>query len=194
MKLKLSHLLNERITVSTWLTIGRILLTPVITALLLAHQWYAALLLFGVAALTDMLDGHLARVRNERTLLGACLDPLADKLLIISVFAAFAYMQLPYFAVPVWFLQFMVTKELILVAGVVALASAVGRISVRPSFLGKLTMLAQVLIIGVMLGGQLWAWFSPQLLYGAACVVTLLAAGSLIGYIWQGLLECFVRI
>jgi Phosphatidylglycerophosphate synthase len=71
------------------LTVGRIVVTPLIAILPFAHSWtlrLAAFVLFTLAAITDYIDGHLARSRKEETDLGRLLDPLADKLLLVGTF------------------------------------------------------------------------------------------------------------
>lgn len=71
------------------LTVGRIAATPLIAALPFAHSWSLRLLafvMFAVAAVTDYIDGHLARSRQQETDLGKLLDPLADKLLLVGTF------------------------------------------------------------------------------------------------------------
>ena len=108
---------EKRLTLATWLTIFRIVLTPVIVIARIQGAWALACALFVVAALTDFLDGFLARVRNEQTVLGAMLDPLADKILIVSCFAVFALHDSTALAVPVWFVMMMLVKELILCIG-----------------------------------------------------------------------------
>ena len=69
------------LTISNVLTVLRILLVPVIVVGISHHLWSFVFVLFLVAGLTDMLDGYLARWLNEQTTLGACLDPIADKIL-----------------------------------------------------------------------------------------------------------------
>lgn len=75
---------EKRITVSTALTLARIALVPFIVTAMIGDRWGLACALFIIAAITDALDGALARWRNEQTFLGASLDPLADKFLIVA--------------------------------------------------------------------------------------------------------------
>jgi phosphatidylglycerophosphate synthase len=83
---------QKKVTLSSYITMLRIVLTPVIVYMMMQSEWGAAGIVFVIAALTDMLDGTLARLRNEKTFLGACLDPIADKILIVSgAFAVYQY-------------------------------------------------------------------------------------------------------
>ena len=70
--------------------------------------------LFAVAAISDILDGWLARYLHEHTFLGACLDPIVDKLLVLSVFATLALFHTPLFALPRWFVMLVFIKESII--------------------------------------------------------------------------------
>src|SRR5882724_10959589 len=84
---------EKRMTIATLCTIARILLTPMIVLAMMSGQWTGACALFICAALTDFFDGFLARYCNQKTFLGACLDPIADKFLLISCFFALAFID-----------------------------------------------------------------------------------------------------
>src|SRR5712691_2379042 len=80
------------------LTVGRIVVTPLIAILPFANSWnlrLAAFVLFTLAAITDYIDGHLARSRKEETDLGRLLDPLADKLLLVGTFVPMYVLMRP---------------------------------------------------------------------------------------------------
>ena len=74
------------ISIPNLLTVGRILLTPLFIIFLIRDLFVSALFVFTIAAVSDGLDGFIARVCNQRTTLGAYLDPIADKLLLSSAF------------------------------------------------------------------------------------------------------------
>jgi cardiolipin synthase (CMP-forming) len=93
---------QRRFTIPTLVTIIRIIITPAIVIARLYNSWIVAFILFILAALTDFFDGWLARIRNEQTMLGTCLDPIADKILIISCFAAFSFSSHELLAIPSW--------------------------------------------------------------------------------------------
>lgn len=149
---------EKRITFSTVLTIARMLMTPIIVVARMQGAWRGAFLLFVVAAVTDFFDGWLARVRNEQTLLGACLDPVADKLLIISCFAVFALQDATSLAVPAWFVMTMLIKELVLCIGAVCVYIHTGHVEVRPTLLGKATTAIQLMVIAWLFACHFFVW------------------------------------
>jgi cardiolipin synthase len=125
------------------LTILRILLVPVFVAFLLSGRYEYALATFLVAGITDGLDGTIARVANQRTTLGAYLDPLADKLLLTSAFITLAFLEL----VPLWIAILVVVRDLALMAATLVAGFMESRVDISPSLLGKGTTLFQLLYI-----------------------------------------------
>jgi len=138
---------EKKITVSTLLTIARIIVTPFIVIGMATGYWGVAFALFVCAAITDVLDGFLARLRNERTFLGAALDPVADKILLLSCFFTLAFIQTPLFAVPHWFVLLVLFKELIVIGGSVVVYCRRGELNIAPTKLGKATTVIQVCFI-----------------------------------------------
>lgn len=136
-----------RITFPTALTILRLVLTPFIVFAMIFQLWSAAFWLFIIAAITDLLDGFLARLWNQRTFFGACLDPLADKILLLSVFFTLAFVPTPLFNIPRWFCWFVLFKELLQVFGAFAIYKWKGNLEIRPTLLGKLTTVVQMCFI-----------------------------------------------
>lgn len=134
----------------------------------------AALAIFIVAALTDGLDGHLARARGEITKLGKLLDPIADKVLGLTVFAALAL----HGSLPAWALWTLIGKESVLLFGGAAILGSGGSVSAA-RFLGKISTV--VLFIGFTL---VLAGFG---LFGEAVVLlgVALSLGAGIDYIMQ---------
>jgi cardiolipin synthase len=172
------------LTWSTFFTLIRIALIPFIVSSLYAYQWFSALILFGFAALTDVLDGALARFLQESTLLGAYLDPIADKLLVIASFGTFSELNLVQFQVPSWFLLLMYLKELFLLLGALCCLKYNPTL-IRPSIWGKLTMTVQSASIGFLLMGLLmnnsYIWWSHSLII----FITLLMMIALLHYAYQ---------
>ncbi|MBS1986579.1 CDP-alcohol phosphatidyltransferase family protein [Candidatus Dependentiae bacterium] len=139
--------LERILTLSTCITFMRIALVPCVVTAIAAESWGQVLILFGVAAITDVLDGMLARLRNEKTVFGACLDPIADKLLIISSVAELSRTEQLSPVIPAWFVWLMVSKELLLVSSVMLLYLWYGSVTIAPTRLAKLTTVAQVLFV-----------------------------------------------
>ncbi|WP_447977839.1 CDP-alcohol phosphatidyltransferase family protein [Candidatus Nitrospira bockiana] len=125
------------------LTILRILLIPVFIEFLIYERYDAALGVLLVAGITDGLDGTIARVANQRTKLGAYLDPLADKLLLTSGFVTLSVLHL----VPLWVVILVVSRDVILLTG--ALLSRVTELplDMSPTMLGKGTTVFQLLYL-----------------------------------------------
>ncbi len=163
------------------LTILRILLIPVIVGLLLyGHVAYALATLI-VAALTDALDGSIARMANQRTRFGAYLDPLADKLLLMTIFITLTWLEM----VPLWSMLVVVSRDAILLTGGLLARLTETPIDTTPTLSGKAAMLFQVfysmLVLACMTQGVDTALLLP-LLY----MMTLLTVLSGLHYIVRG--------
>ena len=129
------------------LTILRILLIPVFIGFLTYGYYGWALWTLLGAGVTDILDGVIARVANQRTKLGTYLDPLADKLLLTSAFVALSILHL----VPGWVAIVVVSRDLIIVAGTLLLHVTQTPIEVVPTVLGKGTTLTQLSYLALAL-------------------------------------------
>jgi cardiolipin synthase len=128
------------LTLANQLTILRIMLIPAFVLLVVYAHLGAALIVFIVAGLTDALDGLIARRAGQRTSLGAWLDPMADKLLLVSTFIVLTLPSLPLANhLPVWLTVLVISRDIVIV-GVVAIVNlAVGPRTFRPSLWGKVT-------------------------------------------------------
>jgi cardiolipin synthase (CMP-forming) len=121
------------------ITALRILLIAPIAVSLLHHRLLVALGLFFVAAVSDLLDGFLAKRFGWQSTLGGVLDPAADKLLLATSFVVLAAMHL----VPLWLMATAVARDLIIVSGAIAYRLWLGPVEARPSNLSKLNTLCQ---------------------------------------------------
>jgi cardiolipin synthase (CMP-forming) len=133
------------------LTLGRICLAPFLVAAILERKFELGFILFVVAGLTDALDGALARVLKQGTMLGQYLDPVADKLLLSTLFLVLMHEGLMPTTVTV--LVFGRGVGILLVAAI--LYAAVGRREFKPSIFGKLNTLAQISAVAAVLLSQL---------------------------------------
>lgn len=125
------------------LTFLRVLLIIPFAMALLEAQYRIALAVFFIAAVTDAVDGFLARQFNWRTRVGAIADPLADKALLIT-----AYLVLTWTGIlPVWLFLVVLGRDLLIVAGGLAFHYGIGHFELQPSLLGKLNTLIQVLVV-----------------------------------------------
>lgn len=125
----------------------RVLAAPLLAYFLMRGQYNYALYTFVLAAITDALDGFIARHFNQYTEFGAALDPLADKLITLTCMLILTFQGL----VPLWLTLAMVVRDSVIVAGAFAYHHLFGEIDIHPTWLGKLhTVMAFTLFILVM--------------------------------------------
>lgn len=176
-----SHSLNPLRTAPNLLTLLRICLAPVLVAAVLNDNYGLGFGLFVLAGLTDALDGLLARVLHQRSMLGSYLDPVADKLLLSALFLVLMHKNL--IPVTVTVLVFGRDLGILLVAAI--LYAAAGRREFFPSIFGKLNTLAQVGAVAAVLFSQLYSdrWI-VLFRQGALAATMLLTVVSGIHYAW----------
>lgn len=140
----------KNLTAANQLTILRMLLIPVFVILLTYGYRGWALVTFFTAGVTDMLDGLIARSTGQRTELGAWLDPMADKLLLVTMFIV---LTLPDIGsanrLPLWFTVLVISRDVAIVATVAVFNLAVGPHTFRPSIFGKIAT-ATYIVTGVV--------------------------------------------
>jgi len=126
------------LTLANQLTLLRIILIPAFVLLVVYGDLGAALIVFLVAGVTDALDGLIARLAKQGTSLGAWLDPMADKLLLVSTFIVLTVPSIPLTNhLPLWLTVTVISRDIVII-GVVAIVNlAVGSRTFRPSLLGK---------------------------------------------------------
>ncbi len=162
-------------TVPNILTIIRILLTPVFVMAYTSENFNLAWILFAIAGLTDALDGFLARIWNQRTQLGAMLDPLADKALLVTSFICLAVKGW----IPLWFTVLVVSRDAIIVGGL-ALLNFWGvevRSRIKPIWVSKFTTAAQILLVIFVMIQHTFSLSYPTIL---TLFVWLTAAGTIV--------------
>ena len=160
------------------LTILRILLIPVIVGFLVYDYFDFALVTLLIAALTDMLDGSIARMANQKTEFGAYLDPLADKLLLMTTFITFSLLDM----VPVWSVIVVVSRDAILLTGTLLARLTNTKINASPSLLGKATTVFQLVYIILVL--VLFSYqFDPASLTPLLYAMSILTVASGLHYI-----------
>ncbi|MEW6001144.1 MAG: CDP-diacylglycerol--glycerol-3-phosphate 3-phosphatidyltransferase [Nitrospirota bacterium] len=129
------------------LTIMRIVLIPVFITAIIYKRYNLALYLFVIAAVTDLLDGLIARLKNQKTSLGTFLDPLADKFLLVTSFIILSI----YNWIPKWLTITIISRDIIVIIGWFLLYLITGILRVEPSALGKATIWGQSLFIAYVL-------------------------------------------
>ncbi len=171
------------------LTVIRIFLVPLLVVVLLTkfegravsgiHVEFVAAAIFGLASLTDWLDGYLARRRQQITWVGQVLDPIADKLLISATLVSLVQLDLA----PAWMAAVIIGREFA-VTGLRSVAFSRGLI-IPASSLGKMKMATQVVAVLLLLLG--WERFPTLLWLGklALWAVMAIALGSALDYFWR---------
>jgi cardiolipin synthase len=176
-----NHRLNPFRSAPNLLTLLRICLAPFLVAAILEGHFLLSFSLFIVAGLTDALDGALARMLKQRSMLGHYLDPVADKLLLSTLFLVLLYKGLIPTTVTV--LVFGRDVGILLVAAL--LYAAVGRREFHPSLLGKANTLAQISAVATVLLYQLtqahWVAVTRKVTLDATMVLTILSG---LHYAW----------
>jgi len=164
------------------LTTLRLLLLPLFLTLLVYHRPGEALAVLLLAALTDALDGLLARWLDQKTAIGSFLDPLADKLLSVSGFVTLALIG----PIPAWFVIIVISRDVLISLGALVLYLHDGRLEIAPSLTGKAAMLGQFATLVLTLLLQLHE--SVERFWQATLVLTAtLTVVSGLHYLWRGL-------
>ena len=177
-----SSVADVSINIPNSLTILRILLVPVFVGLLLYEHYDTALITLLIAALTDILDGMVARLTDQRTRLGEYLDPLADKLLLMSAIITLSVLDF----IPIWAVIVVVSRDAILLAGTVVANLTDTDIDISPTALGKGTTFAQICyVIATMLHvtGKVPFFLVKPFLW----VMVILTVSSGVHYLFRGI-------
>ncbi|MFH0810153.1 MAG: CDP-alcohol phosphatidyltransferase family protein [Pseudomonadota bacterium] len=157
------------------ITLLRIILTPLFVILVINHMLIEAAVTFGVAAVSDGLDGFLARTLRQKTALGSYLDPIADKLLLTSAYVSLAILG----ALPSWLAVIVISRDVIILVGATMLHLIHGPIPIRPLPISKLTTVFQLTtLLGVLLAGsEQFGWLNHYLtvLYAATAALTVIS-------------------
>jgi cardiolipin synthase len=167
------------LTHANQLTILRMLLIPVFALFVIYDYMGWALCIFLIAALTDALDGLLARRSGQKTTLGAWLDPVADKLLVATMFIVLTLPLAHLVAkIPVWLTVLVLSRDIGIVATVAIVNLAIGRRTFRPSVFGKIAT-ATFLVTGVVTlavnAVGVCTWIVPLLAY--TCLALTVISG-----------------
>ncbi len=176
-------------TTANKITIFRVLLIPFFIVQVLYYveqgvEWYrlAGILTFGVAALSDGLDGFIARRYNQRSELGAVLDPMADKLLLVSGVLLLSFNHEPRLPqIPLWLVGTIVGRDVLLLIGWAVIYYTCGHVTVRPIMVGKVATVLQMTCV-------LWGLFkwSSAWLTGWSVGAALCTGISGVFYVYDG--------
>lgn len=138
------------LTVPNMLTVFRMVLIPVFVTLLFYHRFLWALGIFVIAGLTDGLDGLLARRFAQQSQLGTILDPIADKLMLVTAFVVLSMRSIfpvpvpSHLPIPFWVTIAVISRDIFIIVGAAAINMTTGFRGFRPSWLGKLNTTVQI--------------------------------------------------
>ncbi len=198
---KIAKMKKAPINTALAITMSRFLCTPVFIGIMLMHravfkaggdpvklntlQW-AALGVFFIAAVSDALDGYIARKFNQITQLGTFLDPIADKVLLT---AAILTLSLPVglgdLRFPFWFPIIVITRDIVILLGTIIIFMLVGKVKVKPSLFGKVTTFFQMsCVVGTLLNLPLQ--FIKFVIIPVTAVLTCI---SCVQYVVRGLYQ-----
>ncbi len=138
------------INIPNFITLGRIISVPVIFWLLLSGQNKIAFFVFLCAGLSDAVDGYLAKRFNWSTELGSYLDPLADKLLIVSIFIALGVRN----ELPLWLVIAVVSRDILIVAAVLLAWLLDQRVRIKPLAVSKANTVVQIALAATVLADE----------------------------------------
>lgn len=168
-------------TAPNFITLARLLTVPLIIWLLIADRYVEVTVLFFAAGISDAVDGFLAKRFGWESELGAYLDPIADKALLVSVFVALGVQGV----LPPWLILGVVSRDVLIVGGVI-LAYLLGNpMAVRPLLVSKLNTAAQLVLIGFVLGERSGLDVLDPLIVPLVLLVAGLTLASAAAYLVQ---------
>ncbi len=167
-------------TLPNLLTLLRIAAAPALILLLKEQEYQAALAVFVLAGISDGLDGFIAKRFHCESRLGAILDPIADKTLLISAYVMLAWLD----KLPFWLMLAVVSRDVLIVGGYLVYTALAGQVEMRPSVLSKINTAAQIALVAVVLVdlavAASWPWFTQVLAY--TVLATTVTSG--LHYVW----------
>jgi cardiolipin synthase len=141
------------------LTLLRIILVPIVVIFLIQGSFGKATITFVVAALTDALDGFLARTLGQQTALGAYLDPIADKALLASSFVTLSVLRV----IPGWLTVIVISRDIIILLGILVLTMMSIEVKIRPTAVSKITTAMQLITVLTVLSNRCFPGYIPEI-------------------------------
>ncbi len=165
------------------ITLGRLILVPVVISAIADGRWTLTFLAFVLAGVSDGVDGYLAKRFNLRTKLGAYLDPVADKVLLVSIYVALALGDV----VPRTLAILIVSRDIMIVGGVLISWVLDNPLEIRPLLISKLNTTVQIAFAAAVLGGKAFDVSFGLWFHIAVVVVAGLTLASAAAYLRQWL-------
>lgn len=166
-------------TLPNLITIGRLFLVPLVIVMIVNERWQAAFIVFVAAGISDAIDGFIAKRFDMTSELGAYLDPVADKALIVSIYITLAMVG----AIPTWLVILVVSRDLMIVSAVLLSWLMAKPVAIAPFAVSKLNTAAQLGFAALVLGSRAFGADPGQLLLLGQFLVALLTLGSMTAYL-----------
>ncbi|MBN9445202.1 MAG: CDP-alcohol phosphatidyltransferase family protein [Bosea sp. (in: a-proteobacteria)] len=166
-------------TIPNLITIARLFLVPLVIVMIVNARWEAAFIVFVVAGVSDAVDGFLARRCGMASELGAWLDPLADKALIVSIYITLAIVG----AIPIWLVVLVAARDIMIVAAVLLSWLLARPLTIAPFAVSKLNTAAQIAFAALALGSRAFGVDPGQAGAVGELIVAVLTLGSMAAYL-----------
>jgi cardiolipin synthase len=167
-------------TIPNLLTASRLVLAPFVAWRLAVNDVEGAFWLFVVAAVSDLLDGNLARLLHQKSVLGAWLDPIADKVMLLTTLSMLCLTDL----LPLWLLWVVLVRDGVILAGAEAYRRLTGGLDVRPTLSGKLATALEFILVAFTLADLALELGLDAGIQPAAALTAAVVALSGLRYVW----------
>jgi cardiolipin synthase (CMP-forming) len=168
------------LTLPNAITFARLCMVPLAFWAVVERRLDLGFCLFVLAGVSDAVDGWLARRLGEENMVGAVLDPVADKALLVTMYVTLAAVNV----LPDWLAILVVFRDLVIVGGFLVLAVLGHRLTIRPLFVSKLNTALQIILVGVGLGLDGFGLHAPRLLDALVWAVAASTLVSGTAYVW----------
>lgn len=162
------------------ISLVRIALVPPFIMALTDGRYFTALLLFGVAGLSDALDGYLAKRNGWKSRLGSILDPLADKILLVSAYITLAWLDL----LPAWLVAVILGRDVMIVGGALVYHYTIRRFDLAPTWISKVNTVLQITLVLVLLFKLSFVPLPSSSITGLIYLVLVFTIWSWLDYVW----------
>ena len=176
------------LTYANQLTLLRMLFVPCFVLLLIYGHPKAATVLFLIAAITDGLDGLIARKLQQKTVLGSYLDPMADKILLTAAFVTLTIPSLPMVLhIPTWLTIWTISRDVLIALSALIIHLQTQHTQFPPTFLGKCTTAVQLLTVGVCMMANFYTGLAQAIFPYIAYTTLALTVASGLHYAYRSI-------
>lgn len=166
-------------TLPNLITIGRLIIVPLVIMMIGQGRWGLAFVLFAVAGVSDAVDGYLARRFHMQSEFGAYIDPLADKALLVSIYVTLSVIGV----LPGWLAIVVVSRDIMIVSAIIVSRLMDRPVAIQPIMVSKLNTAAQIAFAALVLGAKAFAFDLGATGSAAMLVVAALTVASAAAYL-----------